>query len=165
MGYERGQFWGKTGHYKVAWSACTLVHDPYLDKLLVANQDRISVSDGDLTAGNAPMNNAKTFIALADVADLYWRSARPNDAANHFADMDQPNVEDPDNPGVNITLLDAWKNKKTRTTDYWNRYYDAAGTDSKHKGALPFRAWEVFDLLVGCARCQTHRICLRRWLR
>ena len=24
LGYERGQFWGKTGHYKVTWSACSI---------------------------------------------------------------------------------------------------------------------------------------------
>jgi hypothetical protein len=152
LGYERGQYWGKTGHYKVAWSACELVHDEFLSDLLSANQDRISVSDADLMAGTVPMNNAKTFIALADIADLYWRSARPNDAANHFADMDQPKVEDPDNPGRDITLLEAWDDPDTRTTDYWTRYYKSAGTDSKHMGALPFRAWEVFDLLVEYAR-------------
>jgi hypothetical protein len=71
LGYERGQYWGKTGHYKVAWSACDLVTDSYLKKLLQANRDRISVSDGDLESGQVPMNNDKTFVALADVADLY----------------------------------------------------------------------------------------------
>jgi hypothetical protein len=152
LGYERGQFWGKTGHYKVAWSACELVQNKELNALLMKYRDKISVSDDDLVAGNVPMNNDKTFIALADVADLYWRSARPNDAANHFADMDNPNVKDPNHPNTKITLLDAWTNKATRNTDYWNAYYDSAGTDNKHKGALPFRAWEVYELLVGFAR-------------
>ena len=152
LGYERGEFWGKTGHYKVAWSACGLVNEPFLGKLLADNRDKISVSDNDLSAGQVPMNNDKTFIALADVADLYWRSARPNDAANHFADMDNPDTRDPNNPTKKITLLEAWEDPSTRTTDYWNRYYDEAGTDNKHKGALPFRAWEVYDLLVGYAR-------------
>lgn len=152
LGYERWQYWGKTGHYKVAWSACDLVRDQYLSDLLAENRDKISVSDDDLSTGQVPMNNAKTFIALADVADLYWRSARPNDAANHFADMDNPNVLDPNNPSRKVTLLEAWKDPATRTTDYWNRYYDEAGTDNKHKGALPFRAWEVYELLVQYAR-------------
>ena len=84
--------------------------------------------------------------------DLYWRSARPNDKANHFADMDNPDAKDPDNSGKKITLLEAWKNPKTRTTDYWNRYYEEEGTDTTHRGALPFRAWEVYELLVGYAR-------------
>jgi hypothetical protein len=152
LGFERGQYWGKTGHYKVAWSACDLVTDGYLKKLLQANRDRISVSDADLESGQVPMNNDKTFIALADVADLYWRSARPNDAANHFADMDDPNAKDPDHPTKKITLLKAWENEATRTTDYWNRYYELNGTDTKHRGALPFRAWEVYLQLVEYAR-------------
>jgi hypothetical protein len=152
LGYERGQYWGKTGHYKVAWSACELVRDPYLKKLLKNNQEKISVSDADLTSGQVPMNNAKTFIALADVADLYWRSARPNDKANHFADMDNPDAKDPNHPSRKITLLQAWKDPATRTTDYWNRYYEQDGTDTTHRGALPFRAWEVYELLVGYAR-------------
>jgi hypothetical protein len=152
LGYERGQFWGKTGHYKVAWSACALVQDADLLQLLKVNRDKISVSDSELSAGQVPMDNDKTFIALADVADLYWRAARPNDAANHFADMDNPNAEDPDNPGHKITLLDAWKKPGTRNTGYWNRYYDLAKVTNEHKGALPFRAWEVYELLVKYAR-------------
>jgi hypothetical protein len=152
MSYERGEFWGKTGHYKVAWSACEFVKSPDLAQLLQANRDKISVSDDDLVAGQVPMDNAKTFIALADVADLYWRSARPNDAANHFADMDNPNVDDPDQPVRKTTLLEAWGNPATRTTDYWNRYYDSANVEDIHKGALPFRAWEVYELLVHYAR-------------
>ena len=151
LGYERGEFWGKTGHYKVAFSACALVRDEFLLGLLMANREKISVSDDDLTAGQVPMNNAKTFIALADVADLYWRSARPNDAANHFADMDNPDAHDPNHPKKKITLLEAWKDESNRTTDYWNRYYELDGTDTKHRGALPFRAWEVYELLVGYA--------------
>jgi hypothetical protein len=152
LGYERGQYWGKTGHYKVAWSACSLVRDEYLNKLLMENRDKISVSDQDLSSGQVPMNNAKTFIALADVADLYWRSARPNDKANHFADMDNPEAKDPDDTSKKMTLLDAWKSKATRTTDYWNRYYEEDGTDTAHRGALPFRAWEVYEQLVEYAR-------------
>jgi hypothetical protein len=152
LGYERGQYWGKTGHYKVAWSACALVRDKYLRSLLMDNRGKISVSDEDLSSGQVPKNNDKTFIALADVADLYWRSARPNDAANHFADMDNPNVKDPDDTSEKITLLDAWKNRANRTTDYWNRYYEEDGTDTMHRGALPFRAWEVYEQLVEYAR-------------
>ncbi len=152
LGLERGQYWGKTGHYKVAWSACELVREPFLQDLLKANQDKISVSDDDLRSGQVPKNNDKTFIALADVADLYWRSARPNDAANHFADMDNPNAKDPNNPSQKITLLEAWKDEANRTTDYWNNYYELDGTDTKHRGALPFRAWEVYLLLVEYAR-------------
>jgi len=152
LGDERGQYWGKTGHYKVAWSACGLVKDTFLRDLLETNRDKISVSDDDLRAGQVPMNNQKTFIALADVADLYWRSARPNDKANHFADMDNPDAKDPDHPSKKITLLEAWKTEATRTTDYWNRYYGLDGTDITHRGALPFRAWEVYLLLVEYAR-------------
>lgn len=154
LGYERGEFWGKTGHYKVAWSACEMVRDPALRELLMKNQDRISLSDEHLTSGEGiPRDRDKTFIALADVADLYWRTARPNDAANHFADMDSADGQDPDHPGKKITLLDAWRrDPRSRTTDYWNRYYDLAGVANKHKGALPFRAWEIYEKLVQYAR-------------
>src|SRR5262249_3903031 len=57
LGYERGRYWGKTGHYKVAWSACSLVKDPFLRDLLETNREKISVSDDDLRAGQVPMNN------------------------------------------------------------------------------------------------------------
>jgi hypothetical protein len=152
LGFERGQFWGKTGHYKVAWSACDLLNDQFLSGLMTKNRESISVSDDDLKAGQVPMNNDKTFIALADVADLYWRSARPNDEANHFADMDDPKGVDPDNPNSDITLMKAWQTPRNRTSDFWNRYYEATGIDTKHRGALPFRAWQVYELLVEYAR-------------
>jgi hypothetical protein len=86
------------------------------------------------------------------VADLYWRTTRPNDSANHFADMDDPHMDDPDHPGTKLTLLDAWKKKSTRTIDFWVRYYTAGGVTPKNMGALPFRAWQGYQLMVGYAR-------------
>jgi hypothetical protein len=48
--------------------------------------------------------------------------------------------------------MDAWQTPENRTSDFWNRYYEATGIDTKHRGALPFRAWQVYELLVEFAR-------------
>jgi hypothetical protein len=150
-GIGLSEYWGKVGHYKVGAFACQLVTSQKLRKLTVANQDRIGVSDADLKAGNLPNNNQPEFVALADVADLVWRSKRGKDAANHFADMDEAGA----GAFQGRTLMQLWlADPASRTPQTWTDFYDALeaarGQDipDRHRGALPFRVAEIYSEMV-----------------
>ena len=145
--------WGKTGHFKIAAKACELVSDTKLKTLLMANQKNIGYEDDDLETGNVvsgAYSQAKDlFVPLADVADIIWRSKRKNDASNHFADMDESH---PDVFGGR-SLLDLCKSPSNVDIDKWNQFYsdfeDADPTKDKNKrGALPFRIWQMYNLMV-----------------
>ncbi len=146
------EYWGKVGHYKIAAKACELVTSKKLRTLLMANRDRIGVVDDDLVAGKLPMNNQPEFVALADVADLVWRTTRKKDQANHFADMDQAGQ----GAYADHTLLDLWKTDPVnRTPQAWTAFYDALEQaegkriQDKYRGALPFRVADIYARLVG----------------
>jgi hypothetical protein len=129
------------------------VRSPKLLSLMMANQDRIGVSDTDLIDGNLPMNNQPDFVALADVADLVWRSKRGKDAANHFADMD----EEGSGPFAGKTLMDLWfASPANRTPAKWTAFYNAMPSPpiDRHRGALPFRVAEIYDEMVAFLRAK-----------
>jgi hypothetical protein len=141
--------WGKTGHYKIAARACEIVSNRKLKKLLEANKENISFTDDGML--NDAMKDAKwgQFCALADVPDIVWRMTRKADDANHFADMDEsdPNVMGGKN------LLELCKHTENIEIDIWNKYYEEMeGEDSSKssdkRGALPFRVWQAFNLMV-----------------
>jgi hypothetical protein len=147
------EYWGKVGHYKVGSKACELVRSAKLRTLLMANQDRIGVSDADLVAGKLPMNNQPEFVALADVADLVWRAKRKKDAANHFADMDEEGT----GPFAGRTLMTLWfDDPASRTPAVWTQFYSSLSADlpDKHRGALPFRVAEIYEAMVGFVRAK-----------
>ncbi len=68
------EYWGETGHYKIANSACSLVSNQNLKKLMQANLEVISFGDDDIINGNIHRNGGTAqFIPLADVPDLVWK--------------------------------------------------------------------------------------------
>jgi len=141
--------WGKTGHYKIAARACDLVSNKKLSKLLKANKENISFTDDSMLAD--AMKEAKwgQFCALADVPDIVWRMTRKADEANHFADMDETNANVMDGK----SLLDLCRSSAHIDIDVWNDYYEQmeAEDDTKSsdkRGALPFRVWQAFNLMV-----------------
>lgn len=141
--------WGKTGHYKIAASACDIVTNRKLKKLLSLNKNLISFEDQNLIDKEVKNIDSKAFCPLADVADLVWRTFRKMDDANHFADMDESNEEVMNGK----TLLDLCKNVKNIDIDFWNSYYEQMEAiddtkSSSKRGALPFRIWQAFDLMV-----------------
>ena len=141
------EYWGKVGHYKVGAKACELVRSAKLKTLLLANQERIGVSDANIVDGKLPMNNQAEFVALADVADLVWRSKRGKDAANHFADMD----EEGHGPFAGKTLMELWAaSAANRTPAKWTAFYNSMPTPpiDRHRGALPFRVAEIYEEMV-----------------
>lgn len=146
--------WGKVGHYKIAASACTLGQPgTKLATLLTANLDRIAVSDDDISKGQLPSAaHRDEFVALADVPDLVWRNTRPKDAPSHFADMDEPGGSVADHS----TLLELWDNgdPKWRAPQGWTDFYNdlPRPPEDKHRGALPFRVAQLYDIMVNAVR-------------
>ncbi len=143
--------WGKTGHFKIAAKACELVTNTKLKKLLMLNQKNIGYTDDDLKTGNVVSGKfSHDFVPLADVADIIWRSTRKADEANHFADMDESNSQ----VFNGKSLLDLCKNVNNVDIDIWNQYYTAfeqvdSTKDDDKRGALPFRIWQMYSLMVG----------------
>src|SRR4051812_24769500 len=68
------EYWGAVGHYKIGFSACGLVVNKELKQLMLANQDRIAVTDAGLLAKDEDSLARDQFVPLADVADLIWRT-------------------------------------------------------------------------------------------
>ncbi|MFY0566703.1 hypothetical protein ACN28E_23085 [Archangium lansingense] len=146
------EYWGKVGHYKVGITACGLVANRKLAHLMKANAERIAVGDDAIARGELPRADTQHFVALADVADLVWRTTRKRDAANHFADMDQPGQ----GRFEGKTLLDLWRtDPSSRTPEVWSEFYESIGEkQNAHRGALPFRVWQLYDAMVGFLREQ-----------
>ena len=126
---------------------------------MIANQDRVGVSDKDLIDGKLPMNNQPEFVSLADVADLVWRATRKKkDQANHFADLDQEGQ----GTFAGRTLMDLWfKVPASRTPQAWTAFYDAMPAEpplkrvpDSHRGALPFRVAQIYEAMVSFVRAK-----------
>jgi hypothetical protein len=148
------EYWGKTGHYKIAAKACELVSDPKLKKLLLANVENIAfgdqaIEDGELKNAKpvTPSKPNQPFVPLADVPDLVWRASRKLDDSNHFADMDEPGKD----AFAGQTLLDICANPDNVEISVWNEFYDSLEVGAK-RGALPFRVWQIYNLMVEFVR-------------
>lgn len=144
------EYWGEWGHVKIGALACELVSTSssmlkYLSELMKANADNIGLADADL-AHKLAAHEKGTFAPLADVADLVWRTTRPQDESNHFADMDKPGKK----TFKGKTLLDLCEDPDNVHPDVWNQYYESIGEE--RRGALPFRVWQMYDEMVGYAR-------------
>ena len=142
--------WGKTGHFKVGALACELVSNAKLRKLLMANQRNIGYTDSDLQSGTVVTGKfTHDFVPLADVADIIWRTTRPDDSSNHFADVDEihPQVHN----GKSLLQLSK-SNDKNLDIDFWlafDKQMDAV-KPAKHprRGALPFRVWQMYNQMI-----------------
>jgi hypothetical protein len=158
-------FWGKTGHYSLAAAAClqTSLLSAKLEKLLAANQDRISFVGLDLDPKviDQATKDAKkqgTFVPLADVADVIWKNlpskvtgGRDTGSRSgpehpvHYADIDEPRPSD-QKTLRQLSLADPDANV---TVPFWRSFYDACGhAASSERGAIPFRCWQFYDAMV-----------------
>lgn len=140
------EYWGKTGHYKIAAKACELVTDSRLSQLLRNNVDAIAFGDAAIEAGQLRVIDEHQFVPLADVADLVWRTKRPQDGANHFADMDQEGQGE----FYGETLLQLCQDPHNLSIDVWNRFYNSLNIEKR--GALPFRVWQIYTQMVQAVR-------------
>ncbi|MBS1902900.1 MAG: hypothetical protein JSS75_04280 [Bacteroidetes bacterium] len=153
--------WGKTGHFKIAASACDVVSGTKIAKLLKANKFLIGYSDADLESGDSIAKaKSKDFIPLADVPDLCWRYIRfKTEGPNHFADMDESNPK----VAKGKSLLELCKQDSYIDVDKWIQFYkDFDAVDPKtsidritkkevpapRQGAVPFRVWQMYEQMV-----------------
>lgn len=142
--------WGKVGHYKIGAAACHLVTGK-LATLMRRNLDRVAFSDEDMNDIVAALNRTKSFVALADVPDIVWKSRtsdkRGRESPNHFADMDQRSRKF---EGKN--LLELCRRQAFVDPGKWNEFYESIKVDRKHRGLLPFRVWQFFQEMVASVR-------------
>ena len=147
---ERPQYWGATGHYKIAQLAVGAVGNAALRAFLKSNLKNISFESQDI--GQAIGSQDPThFVPLADVPDYVWKTtlnkktpaSRPQENWNHYADMDLV--------GADGRTLDALcGDPPTLDLEAWIAFYRKApapaqaGSSSVNMGALPFRVWQVY---------------------
>lgn len=138
--------WGKLGHYKVGAAACGVVTNKNLKSFFAKNVDRVSFSDDDLADLESALRRT-AFTALADVPDIVWKERGPRkrgrESPNHFADMDQPS-----STFGNKTLLQVCNAPNKVDPELWKRFYDSIGVGKTSRGLLPFRVWQLFDVMV-----------------
>jgi len=147
------EYWGKTGHYKIAAKACELIDDKTLlmrklKKLLLSNVDAIAFNDQAIREGKLKKIDAKQFVPLADVPDLVWRTFRKLDSSNHFADMDETGKGD----FAGKTLMQLCEQPDNIDINVWNDFYESLGVKAKDRGALPFRVWQFYKHMVQFVR-------------
>jgi hypothetical protein len=152
--------WGKTGHFKIGARAADLVGNAKLARLLAANQSSLGFSNETLISGDGVTGQfTRDFVPLADVADIIWRSTRPNDESNHFSDIDesdpavfggktlmQLSLEDDANIDVDVWIDFDRKMDQAKPVFHTNR----AGDDElrPREGALPFRVWQMYKQMI-----------------
>jgi hypothetical protein len=154
---ELPQYWGATGHYKVAQMAVDRVRSTALRAFLRKHLERISYSAQTIASG-IQGEDPRKFVPLADVPDYVWKTninrrkpavARSQENWNHYADIDLPLKN-------GKTLNDLCGPDITLSRDAWLQFYKDAphpkndDSQAKHvnNGSLPFRVWQVFDELV-----------------
>jgi hypothetical protein len=144
------EYWGKIGHFAVGWKACGLVTGP-LGTLMKANQARIGFDNADLGRGSEFRMGRDGFVPLADVPDYVWVGAsqhvpaRKAEPGQHFADIDVAAIDG--GPSLlQACRADARKVDPAVWRDYFKGFADAGC--GPEEGALPFRVWQLFDLMV-----------------
>ncbi len=153
--------WGALGHFSIAAHVKVGIsaRNPKLAKLVDLNSKIISHDDAEIIKGDFTGMGTRDFVALADVPDFYWKPklskqgfARQMEGPNHFADMDQPNA-------AGKTLLDLCRTPAFIDPDKWNDFYEGLRDlksgekiETKHRGLLPFRVWQIFDDMVESAK-------------
>jgi hypothetical protein len=154
-------FWGKTGHYSLATFACDQLTAPKLQKLMLANRDRVSFAIAELSPAGIDQatKDAKkqgTFVPLADVPDVIWkntprqvtggRDPAPRtgpEHPTHYADIDEPRPD-----GTTLLTL-SMADPANVTVPVWQAFYTELGhIASKERGLLPFRVWQFFDAMI-----------------
>lgn len=159
------EYWGEMGHYTIGLKASGLISgdSPKLKKLMERNSQHIGFDETILRDPNQYHQKKAGYqnVPLADVPDNVWRnpteyggrSGLPhhpelnNDGNNHFADMDQPGV----GKYKHKTLMDLYlADKSSLSIDTWSEFYQLlnASGDQTNPGALPFRVWQGFNLMV-----------------
>ncbi|NUO52291.1 MAG: hypothetical protein HOV80_25840 [Polyangiaceae bacterium] len=137
----REERWGAVGHYTVGQVATRFPTDEKLATLLSNNRNRI-FEDPDNPV------DADDFTPLAMVPDLEWRELRGDfERPTHFADLDQRGPLH-----QNKTLLELSEDDDFFDPREWLGFYDSLNFDLKDGGSLPFRVWQLYDVMVGALK-------------
>lgn len=117
------EYWGPIGHAKIAEFASLLVEDANLATLLKKNFSNLGT--------------------LANFPDTLFKTLRPNERENHYADVDLAQ------PGIR-SLVQQTPNIGSISLQVWRTYYDKinanpATADQVNLGLLPFRVAQVFN--------------------
>lgn len=138
--------WGKLGHYQIAAKACDIVANPKLYNLLQKNKLLIGLSDDDRINRRFPKDRQTSFIGLADVPDLWWKTYRGRkEGPGHYADMDQQGQGE----FAGETLMSMFDgDRSTLNPDTWKRFYESIDTDRSHQGLLPFRIKQIYEAMI-----------------
>ena len=147
------EYWGEVGHFAIGALACTVSFAalPGLGRLMSRNIEQVGFAVKDLRVADRVRRSVAhfPFVPLADVADDVWRNTRAsqgdtgNDENNHFADMDQKALT---GKFKGKTLLELCEDPKNVDPAVWLEFYK--GTPGTNPGALPFRVWQGYDLMV-----------------
>lgn len=140
------EYWGKIGHFAIGWKACDRVTGT-LGTLMKVNQARIGFGDGDLGRGAEFRMGQDAYVPLADVPDYVWvaSKAHPNEAIQHFADIDIVDIK-----GGPSLLQRGFQDPASVSASVWKEYFDgfAAAGVGPEEGALPFRVWQIWEAMV-----------------
>jgi len=153
------QYWGEVGHFAIGALACTMTFTglPGLQRFMGRNVKQVGfepdiIKDSDNVRRNVTHFD---FVPLADVADDVWRASRASggetgdDGNNHFADMDQPAQS---GRFKGKTLLQLCQSDANVDPAVWDEFYD--GVPGTRPGALPFRVWQGYNLMVDALRAK-----------
>ena len=147
------EYWGKIGHFAIGWKACDLLGGK-LGGLMKANQSNIGFGNDRLKEGSAFRMGRGEFVPLSDVPDYVWIgqqkvSTRKAEGGQHFADIDIPAID-----GGPSMLERCQQDPRNLDPAVWRDYFDgfAAQGVGPEEGALPFRVWQLWDLMVEALR-------------
>ncbi|MFN7972988.1 MAG: hypothetical protein U0166_11665 [Acidobacteriota bacterium] len=155
-GLDEPDTWGAVGHFAIAARTPVALSGkfPRLATLVRHNILRITHDDSTILTSAFKGLGAEPIVRLADVPDFFWKhgeqhATRPLEGPNHFADMDQKR------PSDGLDLLALCKDPENVDPDVWNAFYDSLSDlltgepiAQRHRGLLPFRAWQIFDEMV-----------------
>jgi hypothetical protein len=148
------EYWGKIGHFAIGWKACDVVGGT-LGDLMKANQANIGFGNDALGKGSEFKMGRGQFVPLADVPDYVWIAAskfvdsRNAEPGQHFADIDIPSIDG------GPSMLEAGRNDpKNIDPAVWGAYFSgfAQAGCGPEEGALPFRVWQLWDLMVAALK-------------
>ena len=108
------------------------------------NVNRISFDEGTILGGKVDGADVEGYFPLADVPDTVWKSSRPHEKPNHYADMDQEG----NGAFAGQDLFEISKNPKNLKPKTWLDYYKSIGVTPSKQGSLPFRVWQIYDAMV-----------------
>jgi hypothetical protein len=147
------EYWGEVGHFAIGALACTVnfKNMPGLQRFMSRNIRQVGFDVPDLKVPDRVIKSRAgfTLVPLADVADDVWRITRAtkgetgDDGNNHFADMDQKAES---GPFKGKTLLQLCQDPKKVDPATWVTFYE--GVPGTRPGALPFRVWQGYELMV-----------------